>query len=53
MKYEYHIQGNYGFGWETVTVEETKKAADETKRTYDQNERYPHRVKRMKGSQGK
>ena len=45
---EFEVQGNYGQGWEMVTTEETKEAADEQKRTYDENEPgTPHRVKRV------
>ena len=45
---EFEVQGDYGQGWEMVTTEETKEAADEQKRTYDENEPgTPHRVKRV------
>lgn len=47
---EYEIQGNYGQGWEMVTVEETKKAAKDQLKCYNENESYPHRIvkKRVK-----
>jgi hypothetical protein len=47
---EYEVQGNYGQGWEMVTTEETRKAAKEQCKCYDNNEPYPHRIvkKRVK-----
>jgi hypothetical protein len=47
---EYEVQGNYGQGWEMVTTEETRKAAQEQRKCYDNNEPYPHRIvkKRVK-----
>lgn len=47
---EYEIQGNYGQGWECVTTEETRKAAREQLKCYNENEPNPHRIvkKRVK-----
>ena len=47
---EYEVQGNYGQGWECVTTEETRKAAREQLKCYNDNEPYPHRIvkKRVK-----
>ena len=48
MKYEWHVQGNYGCGWETVVVEETPDTAMEMLATYDHEEpKYPHRIIRV------
>lgn len=42
---EYHTQGNYGCGWETVTIDETYAEARKMLRDYNENEpQYPHRV---------
>lgn len=38
------LQGYYGYGWEDLTIEETYKDAKEQKRTYDNNEKYLHRI---------
>ena len=44
-KDEYEVQGNYGYGWECVTTEDTMREAREMLRTYDENEcGYPHRI---------
>lgn len=48
---EWEIQGNYGQGWEMVTVEDSWKAAKAQAKTYRQNEpQYRHRIvkKRVK-----
>jgi hypothetical protein len=36
--YEYELQGNYGYGWDILTTEETLKAARGQERTYRANE---------------
>jgi hypothetical protein len=36
--YEYELKGNYGYGWDILTTEETLKAAREQERTYRANE---------------
>lgn len=42
---EYHTQGNYGCGWETVTIDETYAEAKQMYRDYEENEpQYPHRI---------
>ena len=42
----YVVQGNYGYGWDDLTCEDTKKEALKQKQCYDENERgIPHRVK--------
>ena len=44
IKAVYIVQGNYGYGWDDLTEEETRKKALEQKRCYDANERYAHRI---------
>jgi len=34
---EYHIQGNYGYGWETECTEDTRKEARQQLRCYREN----------------
>ena len=46
--YEYEIQGNYGYGWDALTTEETLGQAREQLKTYQSNERIPLRIKRVK-----
>jgi len=42
----WEVQGNYGCGWEGLTVEDTRKEARERLREYDSNElNWPHRIK--------
>jgi hypothetical protein len=42
---EWHTQGNYGCGWETVTIDDNKKDAMQMLRDYRENEpEYPHRL---------
>jgi hypothetical protein len=48
--YEYEIQGNYGYGWDLLTTEQTLSAARAQLSTYRANERIPLRVKRVKVS---
>lgn len=44
---EFEIQGNYGYGWETVVTEENAAVAREQLNIYNANEpRYPHRIKK-------
>ena len=46
----YIVQGNYGYGWDDLTYEDTRAEAEEQLRCYDENEpSYPHRVIRRKG----
>ena len=46
---EYEIQGDYGYGWEMVTVEETWKEARKMLLCYQCNEpRARHRIKRKR-----
>jgi hypothetical protein len=48
-KFEFEVQGKYGFGWECVTSEETKAEALKRLKEYNENEPiYPHRVVRKK-----
>jgi hypothetical protein len=45
----WEVQGYYGrqYGWETVTVEETRAEAMEQLHCYNENEpQYPHRIRR-------
>lgn len=42
---EWHTQGDYGCGWETVTIDETYTEALQMLRDYDDNEPgIPHRI---------
>lgn len=42
----WEIQGNYGYGWEMLTQEETRQEAKAQLRCYIQNERNAdHRIK--------
>lgn len=42
----YIVQGNYGYGWDDLTCEDTKEEALKQKECYDENEKgVPHRVK--------
>ncbi len=46
-QYEYALQGNYGaHGWEDLCVEETRKAAQEQRKTYQENEGGNYRLVR-------
>ena len=45
--YDYEIQGNYGYGWDCLTTEETMKEAQEQLATYRANERVPLRIKKV------
>lgn len=44
------VQGNYGYGWEDLTEEETRKAGREMLKIYSENYPSPHRliVRRVK-----
>jgi galactose-1-phosphate uridylyltransferase len=42
---EWEVQGNYGSGWETVSIEENETDAKEMLACYNENEtQYPHRI---------
>jgi len=42
---EWHTQGDYGYGWETVTVDVTYAEARQMLKDYRENEpQYPHRI---------
>lgn len=41
---EYALQGNYGHGWEDLTTEETRKAAQEQRQCYRENEGGTYRI---------
>lgn len=47
-EYEYEIQGNYGYGWDMLTTEETLVDAHAQLKCYRENESIPLRVKRVK-----
>ncbi len=47
--YEYEIQGNYGYGWDLLTTEETLEEANATLSVYKRNEHIPLRIKRVGG----
>ena len=47
--YEYELQGNYGYGWDTLTTESTRKDITMRLSEYRANERgVMLRVKRVK-----
>lgn len=49
IEYEYEVQGNYGYGWEMVTTEDTPTEARKRLKEYDDNEpQYPHRIKKVR-----
>lgn len=48
VAFEFEVQGYYGSGWECVDTHDTKAEADRSKDTYDANESYPHRVRRVR-----
>ena len=42
---EWHTQGDYGLGWETVTIDSTYAEAKQMLRDYRENEpQYLHRI---------
>lgn len=44
--YAYMVQGNYGYGWDDLVMEETMEDAKKTKQEYEENEpEYKHRIK--------
>ena len=45
---EYNIQGFYSGQWETVTCEETRKAAIKQLKCYRENEPYAFRIKKCR-----
>ena len=46
---EWHTQGNYGCGWETVTIDENREDAEQMLRDYNENEpMYPHRIRKVR-----
>lgn len=49
---EWHIEGNYGQGWECVNVETTRADGRRSLREYDQNEPYPHRLVKRRIAKG-
>ena len=49
--YEYEIQGNYGYGWDLLTTEETMKEARAQLFTYRANEAIPLRIKRVRAGE--
>ena len=53
-KYEYEIQGNYGYGWEMICSEETFDEAINMRKCYDENEpNILHRVVRRRANDRK
>jgi len=46
--YEYELQGNYGYGWDLLTTEETRADALAQLAKYRANEKIPLRIKRVK-----
>ena len=52
---EWHTQGDYGCGWETVTIADTREEGLRDLRDYRENERgIPHRLikKRVRKERG-
>ena len=47
-KYFWTLQGNYGFGWQDLTSEETREEIKERLKEYQENERGNYRIKREK-----
>ena len=47
-KYFWTLQGNYGFGWQDLTSEETREEIKERLKEYQENERGKYRIKREK-----
>jgi hypothetical protein len=45
--WEYIIQGNYGNGWEDICPCEDREEADCMLKCYNDNEVYPHRIKKV------
>ena len=41
---EWELQGNYGYGWDMLTTEETKQDAMKQLKCYRENERIPLRI---------
>lgn len=47
--FEFVLQGNYGYGWDDLTTEDSMQAAKEQKQCYDENEpQVPHRIIRRR-----
>jgi len=46
--YEYEIQGDYGYGWEILTTEETYPEALAQLATYRANESIPLQIEKIK-----
>jgi hypothetical protein len=51
MTYEYEIQGDYGYGWDLLTTEDTIQEARAQMKTYRANEFIPLRIKRVRANQ--
>jgi hypothetical protein len=52
VEYEYDIQQDFGYGWETVCCELTPEKAEEMKRCYQANQpEYPVRIKKTRVAQ--
>ena len=48
-EYEWHTQGDYGCGWETVTIDSTLVEGKQMLKDYEENEpQYPHRLIRVR-----
>jgi hypothetical protein len=48
MSYEFEIQGDYGYGWDLLTTEDTMQEARVQLATYRANEAIPLRIKRVR-----
>ena len=53
---EYDVQGNYGYGWDTVTTEKSLTEAIQMLKCYRENEpKYQHRIRkhRVRNEEGR
>lgn len=44
----YEVQGFYSSAWETLTVEDNRKDARTQLKIYNENDPYPHRIKKAR-----
>lgn len=45
-KDEWMVEGNYGYGWEVVSYDETYEEAKQMLKDYRENEPYPFRIRK-------
>lgn len=46
--YEWQLLGNYGYGWDLLTIEDTRRAILRQLKVYQENEGGSYRLKRVK-----